>query len=525
MALSKSLPKPPVQSTPPPELELFRVTPEHAIFLVCVILALVARFSALSLGYSIDDYGLFNATDTSAADALNVAQGRFGAVALSWLFTFLGIQPPREFVLGAVLSIVALSWLAVAAVKKAGLLREKYTGAIAALIVVLHPYQVEYFTFRYSVLYLSANFALAALAFTIIGPSIKRCLLGTLVLLYGASFSPLIVILFVGATLFAAMCRFAGSSETSITERARIAVRDSLLVPNIASAAIATALFLILFLGYVHFHHAARQDSRTDLLTLSQIPQRIAQVRGSLGQVLLGNEPIFSRGPKLVILGMLLLSGLIALGSLLFRGRLSAIIPIILSTTVLPLGLLVVAYGAVLPSRVWWPVPRTLIGTVWFWAFLAVCSVRWLHSYAGRRAAIATSALFGLVVLAMISINDQVLTDQLRVNARDQHRMNRIIARLEGSPEFAQVSKLVIIGGSWAYQNAIPTAQGDMNISAIYPQWSKVALASEVSGYRFQPIYGPSDTTASQKACEHSEKWPAMDSTHIVGSIAIVCMN
>jgi len=133
-------------------------------------------------------------------------------------------------------------------------------------------------------------------------------------------------------------------------------------------------------------------------------------------------------------------------------------------------------------------------------------------------------AALGIVVLAMVSLNAEVLTDQLRVNIRDREKMSRIIGRIERMPGFGGVTRLAVVGGSWGYASPITTAQGDMNISAIYSEWPKVPLANEISGYKFQEIQTSAEIGRFRKMCEGHDKWPAETSTFIRESTAVVCL-
>jgi len=136
----------------------------------------------------------------------------------------------------------------------------------------------------------------------------------------------------------------------------------------------------------------------------------------------------------------------------------------------------------------------------------------------------AAVVVVSVVTVAMIGLNNQVLTDQLRLNIRDRDQMDYIISRLEATPGFRNVSRLMIVGGSWAYAGPILTVQGDLNSSAFVSDWSKLPLAVEISGYGFQTVYAPAEVSTLHGLCATGEKWPSPESIHIVGQAAVVCI-
>jgi hypothetical protein len=501
---------------------------EKTIFVFVVLLALVARATSFSLGYSIDDYRFFSDNQWlhAGVQPLMISQGRVGLVVLIHLLEWLGFSPPRDYVLGSVLMTLALAWLAWASLKLSGLGMSLTTGVIAALIITLHPYHVEYFTFRVSLLLLPIPVASVAVALSVNEPSFRRVFLAAAALSIGTAMWQLAIVLFATASLFAAACRFACidlGSRGSLASRAQIAIRDSRLLINICAALAGLCLYAVVFWSSLRIW-GIRASSRASLVTAGELPHRARQIWDLIGNLLIRSEPVFPHGPKLVLLILFLIAALVAICRSVQQREPHVPPIIIISVLIFPAALLVSSTVAVTSVHDWWPVPRALIAVAWFWAFLGVCTLSWLEHYGGRRPMQAAAIALAIVTVAMISLNNQVLADQLRLNIRDREEMNRIVGRLEMMPGFDKVSRLLVVGGSWGYASPISTLQGDMNASALFPSWSKVPLAREVSGYAFQTVDVPSDVSRLSALCQGGKKWPSAESMYISGETAVVCL-
>jgi hypothetical protein len=120
-------------------------------------------------------------------------------------------------------------------------------------------------------------------------------------------------------------------------------------------------------------------------------------------------------------------------------------------------------------------------------------------------------------------ISNQILADQQNINELDKMKANRIISRLENLPNFGNVKFLHIAGGSWSYPTQIRTTQGDLNISAFYPDYSKVSLLTTVSGYTFETATGPKAVFGKQY-CNSKQPWPDTESITIDDDLAVICL-
>lgn len=174
--------------------------------------------------------------------------------------------------------------------------------------------------------------------------------------------------------------------------------------------------------------------------------------------------------------------------------------------------------GVSLVIKEWWPVPRILSAMSFFQAGLVALA----FSNAGPKLRIMVAAMAFVVLFAFIGINNHIFTDQLRVNLRDVHKASRIVDRMEDDPRFAQIQRVAMIGGNYAFRSPIYTAHGDLNISAFIASWAKVQILNEVSGYSFGEA-SPEEQILAAQHCEKSPKWPAPGSLEVSGPLAIVC--
>jgi hypothetical protein len=89
--------------------------------------------------------------------------------------------------------------------------------------------------------------------------------------------------------------------------------------------------------------------------------------------------------------------------------------------------------------------------------------------------------------------------------------------------DFGNVKFVYISQSSWGFPAKFRTAQGDMNISAFYPGYSRVPLLSEVSGYRLVGAVG-SKAALGEEYCKAKQPWPHAESITVDDDVAIVCL-
>jgi hypothetical protein len=476
---------------------------EVRVTVVALIASLIARWHAFAPAYSIDDYGLMTEGGSGLLSGA-IAQGRSLVFLLRAALTSLGALPPHSFVLGSVIMHATLVGIAVFCCRLWGIQERFSIAAAASLLFVLHPYQAEIFTFKTAVLFVALALALAFLGLAAAASHGWRFGAGVLaftaaLMLYQAVLNYAAV-----AVLFGALIYFARGEAAwffrNVARRQITLIAVSVVLYFAATAAIASAA-------------AVGMNERTELLRAGDIGTRIGVAGQQLQQMFTRPEPIMPRLPKLLLAFATAAAAVGALAASRHRGRTAAAIGVAVLIGA-PLCL-----GVVLVLKQWWPVPRVFAHTGLMWAgMFALCAGSSAPVF--RRIALGVAAV---VVFSFIGTNNHVFSDQLRIQMRDVSKTNRILGRIEMLPDFRSLQGIVVHGGYWTYALPLATQQGDMNVSLLYPAWTKRPLMNEVSGYNFPPA---PDAVAGKAAawCTPEKKWPAAEAVTAIDNFAVVCL-
>jgi hypothetical protein len=81
----------------------------------------------------------------------------------------------------------------------------------------------------------------------------------------------------------------------------------------------------------------------------------------------------------------------------------------------------------------------------------------------------------------------------------------------------------VVHGGFWKYEVKTPTMQGDLNVSAFGPTWSKVKIFEQVAGLPLA-YPGPVEFEKADTYCSENSAWPSRNSLAIDKELLIVCL-
>jgi hypothetical protein len=390
-------------------------------------------------------------------------------------------------------------------------------SGLVVLFICLHPYQAELFTFRGAVWMLAVALGLAFYGISTCFHS-RRAQIGAVLLVaaalltYQVALNYLATALFFSLVLYVAHLYGPGEPVTADSMRFGSVLRTQLLTFALAVVCAALVTFAIPILFSVPL------GQRATLLKVSEFGTRAVLALKQLRIMFTLSEAVLPIATK----WLLALTPLAALALAAFRSPAGALkelfsrrsLPFVLAIA----GGLPAALGVVLVLQEWWPVPRVCAHVGIFWAgmfalvFLAVPPP-------SRRLMLVLS---GFIVLSFIGTNNHIFQDQLRVNLRDIAKANRIISRLEALPDFTPTTGVVVVGGQWGYRSPIYTVQGDMNISALFAEWSKLPLLNEVSGYNLQRA----PAAVVEKAisyCLTAPKWPAAEAVIRLDSFAVVC--
>ena len=277
--------------------------------------------------------------------------------------------------------------------------------------------------------------------------------------------------------------------------------------------------FFFIFTKTAEFVGLIKNSPRSSMISFDDIQLRVGQAWDALAAIYWRDEPVLSAFFKKVTLLALVLSFVFVLVSSVFYGSLLA------GGVLLGLVLFLVPFslGVILPFKEWWPVPRVLAHTSVILGLMLLLAEKCKVSI---KALWVNYLCYGLALLAIFGYalkSNQIFADQLKVNQWDRLLVNRVVARMEQNPGFENVRFLSVHGGGWGYPEPMRSMQGDMNLSAFFPEWSKIKIFSVVSGYAFKPAESQMQV-AGAAYCAKAEKWPREGSVFIEGNLAVICM-
>lgn len=490
-------------------LDALLVRPEEkkSFLIALAVVALARAQAAVEYTYASDDYRqIINGLD-AIAHVIVVVQGRIGEYLLSKAFDFIGFDPGRAPVISLLLSVVLAVWVG------SGILRilapelPAWTRALVISIIAAHPYTIEILTFRGVFIYHILSYAVAIYAILIARMQVGWLLVSSLV------FSIALTIYQIPLGLITTLLVV----ELSL-RLVRWYLGSGQIVDRDYYARILTCVFgLLLYSVWLHLTTSISDGApRYSIVPLSELPARIwlgitllygHLVDGSVFWVPLVPRPI-------MLLPVLFLGAAIFELIRKLRGR--AVIPIlvIVATPVIGglamLGTPLLAQSLSLPSRV-----LAHIGLLWAWAALTLWTVRGLFP---RELFVG---LLTLIVFVFVVQDNQLFTDQARVQVRDQNLALRVYERLE---QMNPVPKRVyFVRGPASPTGTVDTTNYGLNDSVLLYPWSVAPMLTELTGTLFRPATAKQMPEA-QEYCKGSAKWPAQESVTVRGELAIVCL-
>lgn len=477
------------------------------IFTYSFVGIILSRGGLFAGGSAIDDY--------SECWKCLVGQGRPLYTLIMYVFYLVNINIADIYVPVGLFKIVSQALL-VTSVFRFTFISNYVFSEWAALVVILHPYHSEILTFRgaslvYSLTILTFVMGLEVL---LVDYRFKRhvsvVLLVTGLLMYQISINYIVITLLISILVLI----FVYLSETDMVSlRARIFALSIAATVAIAIS-VGTSLLTARLFG-------VQVEGRAQLITLDMVADRVLQVWYLIAKIFIRSETIVSGLAKVLLLLMVAGSviNVVRAGSATFKNSGNIII--------IPLAIMgfgIFAPGISVMSREWWPVPRVLNHVTFLYGFIIILGLivqsERKHSYVAKGIKLCTVAVCFLFAFE----NAQIFADQIRINRWDTMQANRMVARLEGQIGFSQVKFLYVHAGKWGYAAEMRTVIGDMNISALFPSWSKVAVINQSTGYRFVQADGR-QTEMGRKYCSNVRPWPEAQSVYIMDDLGIVCLD
>jgi len=496
--------------------------PYIRLLIIIFIAAVLAKGPVLFRGSAIDDY-LFMSGISSGDLWFTFSQGRYIMAATFWLVDSIGANINDMYFSLGIVTLFLQAAFVVSILRFVGMEDSPAAGLVGA-IMIAHPYLTEILTFR-----MALPGYCVALIFSIIGlemvtksPATWRTrafsLLATFaMLLTYQSFLNYFAVAIIFAFIYGQVLHNKNGQSLATNNVYRERAITLTLISAISAIAFLITIWLTKVLGLTAL------TEKANILAFDKIPERIAQISSSLVSIYWSAEPVFSGWLKTLVALMLVISVVIIFRHLLTDKRKENFISNVLFTFLAFLLLIPVSLGVIVPFGNWSPVPRVIAHVAIIIGLIFLVADACMQD-SGSRFLKSTIFLSRIIVLVgFVFLSNQILADQQRINQWDKMMANRIISRLEMHPNFSNVKYVHINGGSWDFPAKLRTIQGDMNISAFFPAWSKVPLLSEVSGYRFEKATG-SKATVGETYCKGRQPWPHAESITVDNDLAIICL-
>ncbi|MDM0017553.1 glucosyltransferase domain-containing protein [Variovorax saccharolyticus] len=499
--------------------------PRHVrLLLIIFAAALIAKGGVILRGFAVDDY-LFGQGFSTEELRVFLTQGRFLHGGIDWFINALGVNISDLYISLGICALFLQAALVTSILRFVGAADFSLSALIGAAIVS-HPYLAEILTFR---MVLPGYCVATILSIVALEMTAKKSMtLGDCIVALAATVAMLFVYqgflnLFAVAVVFAFLfdqlskVRSAPTLSRHVVHPKRVIVLS--LVCLMSAVLFLTTIAASKALGLVAL------TGRANFIELSSVSERATQIAALLQRIYWMSEPIVPHWIKVLIAAMILF--VVALVCAEMRSeqltRKSVIWKLVAGVCAVVL-LIPITVGVILPFKDWWPVPRVLAQVpfiIGLFLLLAAPAVQRKQATILKR---MLTVSISILVVCFVFISNQVFADQQRLNSWDKERANRIVSRLEQSPNFSEIKSIYLSDGAWGYPARLNTLQGDMNISAFAPEYSRVSLMLEASGYSFKKATGDL-VSIGMAYCKNHRPWPHVDSVSVVGELAVVCLS
>lgn len=489
---------------------------EPSVFLIAVALSLISRASSLvSLTFSVDDLWYWPTRFDYHVGQIALTEGRFSLAPLAWFEDALGINASLAFTLAAVTLTVCMVVSALLVCRLWRIERNFVASLIVSSMIVLHPYQTDYWTWKISELNGGLPFALA-MAALIIAPRNWR------------SFSLAII-----------MIVFAFGIHQLPLEYCSVALLMAVPIGLITgtmnwnswigqAAALITGFIVYVVIAKLSISYGDHLPSlgRDSIIVFSN-PMLVARRIRELASLVVFHDPLVGWLARVLFAALftLTIGATIIRKGVHIRARWSqagAFLLAIPASFVCAVALIVVPYA-------WIPVIRNAVSVGLVWAAVP------LLAYLLTRG-ITRKIVVGVVALLSLSFagtSNAILSNQQRSNLRDVLLMNRIASDIDQLSDYRDIRRIIFIGTNVSPLVNVATG-GDlsdgwhsygMTLSVFTVTWPgyKTALYNEVTGSRMAYYATKSELDDASSVCS-KKSWPDSGSVWSIGDMAVVCL-
>lgn len=490
------------------------------IFLIVTLLGFIAKGAAAFRGISVDDYS-FALGPSEWSPGHFLSQGRFFGALVSYLIDSIGVNLNDTYFSMAVLVIALQAALAVSVVRLFEY-ESIRSGVVIGGLISLHPYNAEFLTFKHILPLYALALVLTIAAIEFIQISTKRLFSNIVVFIaiFAALMTYQAALNYILVTAYACLLMSVVSNVhgTQSSKDSRYFVTTGWLLVFLSF--LASTLFFCSLILVKHFGLVENLTGRASLISFSEVPFRVHQILATLDFVFMKPEPVFPFLLKLIYFSLSFISiVLIAIKIMSNKKCFEISFFGFLLLIVIPF----MSLGIIVPLNQWWPVPRVIAHcSLLFGLIILIAEKSFANATFKAGKEVLILAGFSLII-GFVLVNNQIFADQQTMAQWDRSKANRIVSRLEDNPNFNDVKRIYVNGGFWGYPVALRTLQGDMNISAFFPEWSKRPLILESTGYKFGTPTSD-DIKTGTKLCLDRGIWPSQNSVFVHEELAIVCL-
>jgi hypothetical protein len=489
---------------------------EPRVFLIALVLSLIARASALvSLTFNVDDLWYWPARFDYHVGQIALTEGRFLLAPLAWFEDALGINASHAFTLATVSLTLCMVLSALLVCRLWRIEGDFIASLIVSSMIVLHPYQTDYWTWKISELNGGLPFVLA-LAALIIAPRSRRSFVlavAIIVSAFGIHQLPL------------AFCSVALLMAVPIALTAGTMDWNKWIKQCAALVTGSVAYVVVAKLAIAHSEHLSSLG-RDSIIVFSNPWLVVRRVR-ELASLMVFHDPVIGWLSRVLFATLCILTIVVMIVrrgvSIRARWSLASMFLLAISASfVCSVALIAVPYA-------WIPVLRNAVSVGLLWAAVPLMAYLLTHG-------VTRKIIGGVVALLSFSFagaDNGILSNQQRSNLRDVSLMNRIASDVDHLSTYRNIHRIIFIGTNTSPLVNIDTG-GDlsegwhsygMTLSVFAVTWPgyKTALYNELTGSRMAYDATKDELAAASSVC--SEKsWPDAGSVWSTGDMAIVCL-
>ncbi|MBZ9600771.1 hypothetical protein [Phyllobacterium chamaecytisi] len=489
---------------------------EARLFVFAVVLCLIARGSSLyTATFNVDDLWFWPGKfDFQTLGNTALREGRFFGPVIVEVLTALGINVARTFTLSAVALLLCQSIGALMVCRLWKVNDDWRISAVVVAVLVLHPYQADISTWKIAQFPGGVPFVMTFWALLVCSRSAAWFALSAAVIVLALAIHQI--------PLEMAACVLAFEPIVTIL-RNRFDLRE--WVMRGLALGVATALYVVAAKFAISYTTHLESLGRESIILLSDPGLVFSRARELLSVVSL-QDPLTGWLTRVLFIGLAIFGVFGIARRTEFSVRDRVLLVILLAVSVA--AAFVFAISLTIVPLSWMPAFRNLLSVEVIWAGIAAVSVS-LATGVYRRIAVSAVAL---ILLGFIGSNNEVLSDQQRVNRRDLLMMNRIAQDIGHLDNQDKIRKIAFIGTTVSSLANIHTGADfstgwhtygtTLSIFAVWWPGYLAQLYNEVTGLTVFVATREQQAWAEVSCDGH--RWPDQGSVFGKDDLAVVCL-